>query len=110
MQHGNQGITIRPDFIAFSVEGLSEATTLARNELYFTDSIVSTTYSLDGINSSKYNNCLATSDGTFKPISDFVLKTELHDVLSYGVEWDITVADPTCTRIGNPLFHKSLPI
>lgn len=31
-------------------------------------------------------------------------------MLSYGVEWDITVADPTCTRIGNPLFHKSLPI
>lgn len=32
------------------------------------------------------------------------------DMKSYGVEWDITVADPTCTRIGNPLFHKSLPI
>lgn len=30
--------------------------------------------------------------------------------MSYGVEWDVTVADPTCTRIGNPLFHKSLPI
>jgi hypothetical protein len=26
---------------------------------------------------SKYQNCLATSDGTFKPISGFVLKTEL---------------------------------
>lgn len=117
MQYGNQGITIRPDFIAFGGEDLSEATTLARNELYFTDRInsdVSTTYSLNGITSSQHNNCLATSDGTFKPISDFVLKTELPDVsidmLSYGVEWDITVADPTCTRIGNPLFHKSLPI
>ena len=32
------------------------------------------------------------------------------DIVSYGVEWDVTVADPTCTRIGNPLFHKSLPI
>lgn len=75
---------------------------------------IRTTYSINGIASDKYNNCLATSDGTFKPISDFVLKTELPDVsidmLSYGVEWDITVADPTCTRIGNPLFHKSLPI
>ena len=117
MQYGNQGITIRPDFIAFGGEDLSEATTLARNELYFTDRInsdVSTTYSLNGITSSQHNNCLATSDGTFKPISDFVLKTELPDVsidiLSYGVEWDITVADPTCARIGNPLFHKSLPI
>ena len=34
----------------------------------------------------------------------------LVDMMSYGVEWDITVADPICTRIGNPLFHKSLPI
>lgn len=71
-------------------------------------------YDFSGIHSNTYHNCLATSDGTFKPISDFVLKTELPDVsidmLSYGVEWDITVADPTCTRIGNPLFHKSLPI
>lgn len=83
MQYGNQGITIRPDFIAFGGEDLSEATTLARNELYFTDRInsdVSTTYSLNGITSSQHNNCLATSDGTFKPISDFALKTELPTV------------------------------
>ena len=32
------------------------------------------------------------------------------DIVSYGVEWDVTVADPTCTRIGNPLYHKQLPI
>lgn len=83
IQYGNQGITIRPDFIAFGGEDLSEATTLARNELYFTDRInsdVSTTYSLNGITSSQHNNCLATSDGTFKPISDFALKTELPTV------------------------------
>lgn len=83
MQYGNQGITIRPDFIAFGGEDLSEATTLARNKLYFTDRInsdVSTTYSLNGITSRQHNNCLATSDGTFKPISDFVLKTELPTV------------------------------
>lgn len=34
----------------------------------------------------------------------------IEDLLSYGVEWDVTVADPTLTRIGNPLLHKSLPI
>lgn len=34
----------------------------------------------------------------------------LVDMMSYGVEWDVTVADPTCTRIGNPLYHKQLPI
>lgn len=32
------------------------------------------------------------------------------DVYSYGVEWDINVADPTLTRIGNLALHKSLPI
>lgn len=83
MQYGNQGIIIRPDFIAFGGEDLSEATTLARNELRFTDRInsdASTTYSLNGITSSQHNNCLATSDGTFKPISDFALKTELPTV------------------------------
>lgn len=36
--------------------------------------------------------------------------TGLEDIYSYGVEWDSTVADPTLTRIGNPLLHKSLPI
>ena len=54
-----------------------------------------TKYSVDGIKSSKYNNCLATSDGTFKPISDFVLKTDedieyvgktMFDYLSNNVE------------------------
>lgn len=83
MQYGNKGITIRPDFIAFGGEDLSEATTLTRSELYFTDLIgsdASTTYSLSGITSRKYNNCLATSDGSFKPISDFVLKSELPTV------------------------------
>ena len=32
------------------------------------------------------------------------------DMMSYGVEWDTTISDPACTRIGNPLLHKSLPI
>lgn len=34
-------------------------------------------YSFNGITSNKYDDCLATSDASFKPISDFVLKTEL---------------------------------
>lgn len=56
------------------------------------------------------NNHVLTSNGSTIDITQYALKTQLLDVLSYGVEWDITVADPTCTRIGNPLFHKSLPI
>lgn len=37
-------------------------------------------FSSNGITSYEHNNCLATSDGTFKPISDFALKTELPTV------------------------------
>lgn len=36
-------------------------------------------YGLAGIDSSGYTNCLATSDGTFKPISDFVLKEDAEE-------------------------------
>lgn len=35
---------------------------------------------------------------------------EAIEMLSYGVEWDTTVKNPACTRVGNPLLHKSLPI
>lgn len=34
----------------------------------------------------------------------------LEEVLAYGVQFDITVADPHLTRIGNMSLHKSLPI
>lgn len=37
---------------------------------------ISIKYSHEGMKVSNYRECLATSDGTFKPISDFVLKTE----------------------------------
>ena len=32
------------------------------------------------------------------------------DLVAYGVEWDINVADPHLTRIGNLSFHRTLPI
>lgn len=37
-----------------------------------------TTYTINGITTTQYKNCLATSDGTFKPISDFVLKEDVN--------------------------------
>ncbi len=32
------------------------------------------------------------------------------DLMSYGVEFDTSVSDPTCTRIGNMALHKSCPV
>lgn len=36
-------------------------------------------YGMNGIVASTHSNCLATSDGTFKPISDFVLKEDAEE-------------------------------
>lgn len=37
-------------------------------------------------------------------------KDILESVYMYGIEFDTTIADPTCTRIGNPELHRTLPI
>ena len=36
--------------------------------------------------------------------------TGMEELLAYGVQFDVTVADPHLTRIGNMSLHKSLPI
>lgn len=43
-------------------------------------------------------------DGTISVSFNFL------DQISYGIEWDITVADSACTRIGNMSMHRTLPI
>lgn len=53
----------------------------------------------------KVGNGLNVTDGVISVAPDYII-----DMLSYGVEWDVTVADPACTRIGNMSYHKSLPI
>lgn len=53
----------------------------------------------------KIGDGLNVTDGTISVDKEFLI-----DMVSYGVEWDTTVADPACTRIGNMSYHKSLPI
>ena len=50
--------------------------------------------------------------GAVKLSSDFSFNSEGEIYLNkvYGIEWDTTVSDPTCTRIGDMSLHKSLPI
>lgn len=80
--NNNEGVSIQSTNIAGGNQ--DGAFYLDYSQLYFVDfqniqegQAIRTTYSINGITSDKYNNCLATSDGTFKPISDFALKTEL---------------------------------
>ena len=81
----NEGVSIQSSNITGGNQ--DGAFYLDYSQLYFVDfqniqegQAIRTTYSINGITSDKYNNCLATSDGTFKPISDFALKTELPTV------------------------------
>lgn len=83
--NNNEGVLIQ----STNITGANQdgAFYLNYSQLYFIDfqntqegQAIRTTYSINGITSDKYNNCLATSDGTFKPISDFALKTELPTV------------------------------
>ncbi len=83
--NNNEGISIQSTNITGGNQ--DGAFYLNYSQLYFVDfqniqegQAIRTTYSINGITSDKYNNCLATSDGTFKPISDFALKTELPTV------------------------------
>ena len=48
-------------------------------------------------------------DGLIKDYFDDKVQNVL-DLVAYGVEWDINVADPHLTRIGNLSFHRTLPI
>lgn len=83
--NNNVGVTIQSTNITGGNQ--DGAFYLNYSQLHFVDfqniqegQAIRTTYSINGITSDKYNNCLATSDGTFKPISDFALKTELPTV------------------------------
>lgn len=42
--------------------------------------------------------------------NDGTISVDFLDQISYGIEWDITVADSACTRIGNMSMHRTLPI
>lgn len=83
--NNNEGVTIQSTNITGGNQ--DGAFYLNYSQLHFVDfqniqegQAIRTTYSINGITSDKYNNCLATSDGTFKPISDFALKTDIPPV------------------------------
>ena len=83
MVKDRESVNITTNKISISGNGDPSSIHIKRDELSFSgydaqqpNYAASTEYTINGITSSKYNNCLATSDGTFKPISDFVLKEE----------------------------------
>lgn len=50
------------------------------------------------------------TDGETKQSKIAALLPYIEDQCSYGIEWDITISSPLCTRIGNMALHKTLPV
>lgn len=70
---------------------------------------------LDNIEDTVNDNLKPATESTLGAVklsSDFSFNSEGEIYLNkvYGIEWDTTVSDPTCTRIGDMSLHKSLPI
>ena len=100
----NQAITEKADASALANE-VTRATAAEATLQNSFDQFVSKTATKEQFGIVKVGDGINVTDGTISIAPDYLV-----DMMSYGVEWDVTVADPTCTRIGNPLFHKSLPI
>ena len=100
----NQAITEKADASALANE-VTRATAAEATLQNSFDQFVSKTATKEQFGIVKVGGGLNVNAGVISIAPDYIV-----DMMSYGVEWDVTVADPTCTRIGNPLFHKSLPI
>ena len=100
----NQAITEKADASALANE-VTRATAAEATLQNSFDQFVSKTATKEQFGVIKVGDGLNVNAGVISIAPDYLV-----DMMSYGVEWDVTVADPTCTRIGNPLFHKSLPI
>ena len=100
----NQAITEKADASALANE-VTRATAAEATLQNNFDQFVSKTATKEQFGVVKVGDGLNVNAGVISVAPDYLV-----DMMSYGVEWDVTVADPTCTRIGNPLFHKSLPI
>ena len=100
----NQAITEKADASELANEVTRATTAEAALQNSF-DQFVSKTATKEQFGVVKVGDGLNVNAGVISIAPDYLV-----DMMSYGVEWDVTVADPTCTRIGNPLFHKSLPI
>lgn len=100
----NQAITEKADASALENE-VTRATAAEATLQNSFDQFVSKTATKEQFGVVKVGDGLNVTDGTISVDPEYLV-----DMMSYGVEWDITVADPACTRIGNPLYHKQLPI
>ena len=100
----NHAITEKADASALANE-VTRATAAEATLQNSFDQFVSKTATKEQFGVVKVGDGINVNAGIISIAPDYLV-----DMMSYGVEWDVTVADPTCTRIGNPLFHKSLPI
>ena len=65
---------------------------------------------IDDLQEHRYAIKQTTGTSETSIMSQNAITEALLDSITYGVQWDITSASPTLTRIGNMTMHKQLPI
>ena len=78
-----ESVIITNEEIIISCSDDPESIDIDRNKLMFSSGSSGwTKYDINGITSIVYSDCLATSDGSFKPISDFVLSSAYNEKIA----------------------------
>lgn len=77
LKDASKTVNIFKNSILINDSGMPGNVSLGYSGLIFDNGDYDTKYSSEGITCDGYTDCLATSDGSFKPISDFVLKEEV---------------------------------
>lgn len=97
------------------IDSLSEQVNNTNEQLsQITEQVNSYADQIDTINES-VNTCTTKVEEMTEQVNsntDFInqVSPTFINQLAYGVEWDINVADPHITRIGNMDYHRTLPI
>ena len=97
------------------IDSLSEQVNSTNEQIsQITEQVNSYADQIDTINES-VNTCTTKVEEMTEQVNsntDFInqVSPTFINQLAYGVEWDISVADPHITRIGNMNYHRTLPI
>ena len=105
---GNEGVikllTFKLRELSWSFEVTSKKTYSIVNNLTTTDAALPLSANMGRV----LNNKITEVNNEIEEINNKI--STMENMLAYGVEWNINIADPHITRIGNMSLHKTLPI
>ena len=97
IQYGELAVNYAKDHETISFKNSSDEIVTVKSDAYYQEKL-----------DSKQDTLIP---GTGVEITeDNTINVLMEDLMSYGIEFDVTVSSPECTRIGNMDLHRSLPV